>query len=397
MSVPTSGSQGRDKGEDQLALLDNGRSGSALEGNWREHFPDIIGHSPVLLRVLETVAKVARSDSAILISGPSGTGKELIAAAVHRLSTRSSRRFVAINCSAIPEDLLESELFGHEKGAFTGADRRRQGLFETAEGGTVFLDEIGDMSMRLQAKLLRVLQERKFSPVGSNELKKSDVRIIAATNLDLQKAVESQKFRLDLFYRLNVIPVHLAPLRERIDDVPLLLRHFLEIANRVHAVASPCHFDEGAMAALSQYGWPGNIRELQNLVERMVIMTGGGTITHEVLPEEYREHVAAAESSSAPGASTIQRGGAVAGMLRSSTNSSITYPQDFGALPHAGIDLPQFIESLENNLIRQALERTQNNKNQAARLLGLNRTTLVERIKKRKLGPVNDVNDQDEF
>lgn len=410
MSEPVSGqSSSSHLRGDQQAILDGGKSIHSLEGNWRDYFPEIIGNSPVLLRVLETVVKVSRSDSAVLISGPSGTGKELIASSIHRLSGRSSKRFMAINCSAIPEDLLESELFGHERGAFTSADRRRVGLFEVAEGGTIFLDEIGDMSLRLQAKLLRVLQERKFTPVGSNEVKRSDVRIIAATNIDLQKAVENGRFRLDLFYRLNVVPVTLAALRERSDDIPMLLRHFLEIANRLHSISSPCYFDEDALMILSQHTWPGNVRELQNLVERMVILTGGGRISPQHLPTECL----VSESTQAPAVSTSQASNALRGATVAPTNRyhpailssngpgtggalsqpQMAYPSDFSQLPTEGIDLPSFIENLENSLIRQALDRTQNNKNQAARLLGLNRTTLVERIKKRKLGFLNDPND----
>ena len=380
---------------DQQAILEGGRMSQTLEGNWREFFPEIIGNSPVLMRVLETVVKVARSDSAVLISGPSGTGKELITAAIHRLSSRSSKRFMAINCSAIPEDLLESELFGHERGAFTSADRKRIGLFEAAEGGTVFLDEIGDMSLRLRAKLLRVLQERKFTPVGSNEVRRSDVRIIAATNIDLQKAVENGRFRLDLFYRLNVVPVALASLKERVEDIPQLLRHFLEIANRIHNVDAPCYFDDSAITVLCHHAWPGNVRELQNLVERMVILTGGGRITTEHLPQECFQVIGAQASTAA----TLPRSGLQGAQSTGHTTGrafgepSMMYPTDFGQLPNGGLDLPNFIESLENSLIKQALDRTQNNKNQAAKLLGLNRTTLVERIKKRKLGFLNDPNE----
>ncbi len=359
-------------------------------GNWRDGFPEIIGRSPAMSRVLETVWKVSRSEGAVLITGPSGTGKELIASAIHRLSPRSGKRFTAINCSAIPEDLLESELFGHEKGAFTGAERKRLGYFEVSAGGTIFLDEIGDMPARLQAKLLRVLQERKFTPVGGNELRSADVRIIAATNVNLQKAVEEGRFRLDLFYRLNVLPVEIPALRERQPDVAALLDYFLDIANRNHSGSPACYFTDEVIACLSAYSWPGNVRELQNLVERLVVLSGGGAISIDHLPPEVAISVAA-DMVTPPtpvklaGATVQDRPAASMPLAVSAT--PIVFPASFGELPlpETGLDLPTFIEGLENSLIMQALERTQNNKNQAARLLGLNRTTLVERIKKRKI------------
>jgi len=224
------------------------RDGPLTGEHWRNSFPEIIGRSIPMMNVLETVSKVARSDSAVLIYGESGTGKELIAKALHRLSPRADKAFVAINCSAIPELLLESELFGYEKGAFTGADKRRAGKFEHASGGTIFLDEIGDMPAQLQAKLLRVLQEKRFTPIGSNESREADVRIIAATNVDLESAVKKQTFRLDLYYRLNVLPVQLPALRERSEDIPSLLEHFLEISNR--AGGGGCWFTPEAVDVL---------------------------------------------------------------------------------------------------------------------------------------------------
>jgi transcriptional regulator with PAS, ATPase and Fis domain len=272
----------------QTMLFDPKSDATVVPASWRDAFPEIIGRSVAMQRVLETVSKIARSDSSVLISGPSGTGKELIASAIHRLSPRSTKRFIPINCSAIPEDLLESELFGHEKGAFTGADRRRAGYFEIAEGGTILLDEIGDMPQRLQAKLLRVLQERKFSPLGGSELKRADVRVIAATNVDLEKAVAEGRFRLDLYYRLNVLPIHLPALNERSEDISSLLDHFLEISNRVHSPTNPCFFSQELVDHLSKYAWPGNVRELQNLVERVVVIKGGGAISVDQLPREYQ-------------------------------------------------------------------------------------------------------------
>lgn len=333
-------------------------------------------------KVLQTLGKVARSDSPVLIHGESGTGKELVARAVHRLSNRASKRFLAINCSAIPESLLESELFGYVKGAFTGADRTRKGYFEETSGGTLFLDEIGEMPARLQAKLLRVLQEKQFSPVGSNEVKFADVRVIAATNVDLEEAVARGLFRLDLFYRLNVLPVTLPPLRERKSDVRQLLDHFLDHSNQNHRLLNPCYFTPEVYSCLEKYPWPGNVRELQNLVERVVVMSSGGSVSLEQLPEEYK-HTKAGATSAAHDLSFSMETRVAAEPL------PLLESKPVDILPSEGIDLETYIEQLENTLIIQALERTGHNKNQAAKLLGLNRTTLVERIKKRKLAPLN--------
>lgn len=352
------------------------------QGNVRDFFPEMIGRSTSMLRVYETISKIARSDGAVLIQGESGTGKELVAAALHRLSPRADKRFIAINCSAIPENLLESELFGHEKGAFTSADRRRVGHFEAATGGTIFLDEIGDMPASLQAKLLRVLQEKRFTPLGGNELKKADVRIIAATNIDLEKAVHDGRFRLDLYYRLNVLPIALPPLRERQDDIPQLVEYFLELAQRNHPMSNVSCFTVGAIQRMKSYEWPGNVRELQNLIERLVVLNGGGEIGEEQLPQGIAGVPAVAVP---PVASVLTTNMAIdkAAPLMARPSALVRMPNDSGTLPETGIDLQSFIESLENSLITQALSRTQNNKNQAAKLLGLNRTTLVERIKKR--------------
>ncbi|MBI2603346.1 MAG: sigma-54-dependent Fis family transcriptional regulator [Deltaproteobacteria bacterium] len=347
----------------------------AGEENYRELFPEIAGRSPTLTHALRLVAKVARSPSSVLILGESGTGKELIASAIHRLSERRYKCFVAINCSAIPEELLEAELFGHEKGAFTGADRKRIGHFGAAEGGTIFLDEIGDMTPRLQSKLLRVLQEKQYSSVGSHTVKHVDVRIIAATNKDLEQAVKDNSFRLDLYYRLNVLPVELPPLRARAGDVELLLEHFCEQMNRLHLPETSCWFDPQALETLRSYSWPGNVRQLQNLVERLVLTHPGGRIGKDDLPPEFVQakdlepRPADEMPALAPPSSEIYRAGASA------------------QLPKMGLNLNEYIESLENNLILQALQRTNNNKNQASKLLGMNRTTLVEKIKKRNISP----------
>lgn len=336
---------------------------------------EIKGQSDVMEAVLQTVSKVSRSDSPVLINGESGTGKELIAQGIHRLSPRSSKRFVAINCSAIPESLLESELFGHVKGAFTGADNRRRGYFEEAHGGTIFLDEIGDMPWRLQSKLLRVLQERQFTPIGSNESRSANVRVVAATNVNLEEAVAEKRFRLDLFYRLNVLPIKVPSLRERRQDIPLLLEHFLRISNQQHNFLTPVHFHHDVFRALESHDWPGNVRELQNLVERLVVISGGGRVTLDDLPSEYK----------------------YSNDMRAHRQEVQTVVQDnkevsqsiLDDLPHQGFKLSDYIEDLENKIILNALDRTGNNKNQAAKMLGLNRTTLVERIKKRKLAPLN--------
>ncbi len=352
-------------------------------GAWRHALSEIVGRSEAMERVLQTIVKVARSDSPVLIHGESGTGKELVARALHRLSPRASRRFLAVNCSAIPESLLESELFGYVKGAFTGAEKSRKGYFEEATGGTLFLDEIGEMPPRLQAKLLRVLQEKQYTPVGSNEVKLADVRIVTATNVDLEDAVAQQRFRLDLFYRLNVLPIVMPPLRERKGDIRLLLEHFLEHSNQSHGLVNQAFMTPEVYACLERYPWPGNVRELQNLIERIVVMTGGGAINIEALPQEYvqvkagataRDHASVLIEKSEP-------------ILRDRDEGA--FQASLEVLPPEGINLEFFIENLENSLIMQALERTGHNKNQAAKLLGLNRTTLVERIKKRKLAPLN--------
>lgn len=353
-------------------------------GTWRQALSEIVGRSEAMEKVLQTIGKVARSDSPVLIHGESGTGKELIAQALHRLSLRASRRFLAINCSAIPETLLESELFGFVKGAFTGADKNRKGYFEEASGGTLFLDEIGEMPPRLQSKLLRVLQEKQFSPVGSNEVKTADVRIITATNVDLEEAVAQQRFRLDLFYRLNVLPITLPPLRDRKGDVRQLLDYFLELSNQQHCLHNPCYITPEVFQCLERYPWPGNVRELQNLIERLVVMSGGGTITLDSLPFEYRQLKAGATSRPREALPIIEE---LPDRTIWSTSENPLDPVEL--LPETGINLESYIEHLENSLIMQALERTGNNKNQAAKLLGLNRTTLVERIKKRKLAPLN--------
>jgi DNA-binding NtrC family response regulator len=291
----------------------------------------------------------------VLITGESGTGKELVARALHYNSRRADRMLVTVNCGAIPEELLESELFGHVKGAFTNATHNREGRFAMADGGTIFLDEIGDMSPNLQVKLLRVLQEKTFEPVGSSKTVRVDVRIIAATHQDLPRLIEENRFREDLYYRLNVFPIANPPLRARREDIPLLVHHFLDIAAQERHSKVDAISDE-AMECLVAYDWPGNIRELENTVERLAILAGGSEIVVEDLPEQLRGTRSPAGS---PGPD----------------------------LPADGISLNAAVDELERELIRQALDRTQWNKNRAAQLLGLNRTTLLEKIKKRGLTP----------
>ncbi len=327
---------------------------SQLQQKYR--FENIVGQSSELMQVIEMVDRIADSDATVMISGESGTGKELFARAIHYNSSRAEKAIVPVNCGAIPGELLESELFGHVKGAFTGAIQNRMGRFEMADGGTLFLDEIGDMSMNLQVKLLRVLQERTFEPVGSPKTKEVDVRVIAATNVDLEKAVAQGRFREDLYYRLNVIPVHIPALRERKDDVAVLFHHFMtrfnQEKNRNIDGISP-----EALELLVNYRWPGNVRELENLVERLSILKGSGIISVEDLPAKYAEQQ----------------------VVRTSNVSA--------NIPTNGLDFNAAVDAYENQLIMQALEKTGWNRNQAAKLLRLNRTTLVEKIKKKGLKP----------
>jgi transcriptional regulator with PAS, ATPase and Fis domain len=301
------------------------------------------------------VEKVADSDSTILITGESGTGKELFARAIHYNSRRAEKLMVPVNCGAIPENLLESELFGHVKGAFTGALTNRPGRFEIANTGTIFLDEIGDMSPSLQVKILRVLQERKFEPVGSTKTMEVDVRVIAATHKDLDTAVLQKTFREDLFYRLNVIPLRIPALRDRKSDIPLLIHHFLKYFNESKRRSVEGVTPE-AMDLLTQYPWPGNVRELENLIERLVIIKGHGLIEIRDLPERYLQ-------------------------------KETPLPSEKFMVPNKGLDFNSAVDNFENALIMQALEKTGWNRNKAASLLNLNRTTLVEKIKKKGLTP----------
>jgi len=313
----------------------------------------IVGGTPTMLQLYELLRTVAATPSTVLITGETGTGKELAARAIHDASPRRSHRFVALNCSAIPETLLEAELFGHVRGAFTGAVANRQGRLEQANRGTLFLDEVGTMSAALQSKLLRVLQSREFERVGDSQTVKVDVRVIAATNSDLRKMVDDGLFREDLFYRLNVIPVRVPPLRERRADIPLLAQHFLE---RFASEASPPRgrvtIAQDAQQALMAFHWPGNVRQLENVMERAFALSPGRVqIMAADLPDEVRETHAAVDAEEL-------------------------------SIPDSGVEMEQLVSDYERRLIHRALERTGGNKRQAADLLHVKRTTLIEKLKR---------------
>ncbi len=314
------------------------------ERDARFGFEGIVGRSGPMMEALDAARRVAASDATVLLLGESGTGKELVARAIHGAGPRKGGPFVTINCSAIPAELLESELFGHEKGAFTGAIRAHVGKFEQAEGGSVFLDEIGDMRGDLQAKLLRVLQEREIERVGGKRPVSIDCRVIAATNRDLRKAVGEKAFREDLYYRISVVPILLPPLRQRPEDIPFLAGHFL----RKYAPDRQARFDAGAMDRLTAYAWPGNVRELENAVERALIFSEGDVITEKALPPEVR-----GEASRRLGGLDIR-------------------------LPEEGLRL----EEVEQGLIAAALERFGGNQTKAAAYLGITRPTLIYRMEK---------------
>lgn len=324
-------------------------------------FAGIVSECREMQKIFGVVEKVAKTNSTVLVLGESGTGKELIARALHKLSQRSGR-LVPVNCGAIPEDILESELFGHEKGSFTGAVANKIGRFQMADGGTIFLDEIGEMSPKLQVKLLRVLQERKVEPVGSTRSVDIDVRVIAATNKDLREEVKAGRFREDLFYRLQVVPIELPSLRERGSaDIMLLAHFFLERACETVG-RTPLIFSKESEKVISSYPFPGNVRELENLIERLAILCEGDEVSTTDLPAYWNDSV------------------------RSSVGGQLSF------LPDEGVDFNELIEAFESNLITLALQKTNGNKKAAARLLNLNRTTLVEKIKKKNIGESNSDN-----
>lgn len=323
-------------------------------------FAGIISEAPAMKRVFSLVQKVARTGSTALLLGESGTGKELIARAIHKISGRNGK-LVPVNCAAIPEEILESELFGHEKGSFTGAVNSRIGRFQMADGGTIFLDEIGEMSPKLQVKLLRVLQEKIVEPVGSTRSISVDVRVIAATNKDLRREVKEGRFREDLYYRLQVVPLELPPLRERGSDVMLLANYFMERTCDSFS-QSVLQFGAGVKECFMSYAWPGNVRELENLIERLAVLNEGSAVTENDLPDYM--------------------------INRQNMAGPVAAPQD---LPPEGVDFNQLVNDFEVHLINMALAKTSGNKKAAAQLLRLNRTTLVEKIKKKGLEDRNSI------
>jgi sigma-54 specific flagellar transcriptional regulator A len=343
-------------------------------------FADIITRSETMAGVLRTAQKAAASSIPVLIEGESGVGKELFARAIHGTSERKAKPFVAVNCGAIPDNLVESILFGHEKGAFTGAISTRKGRFELAEGGTLFLDEIGDMSLPMQVKLLRVLQERVFERVGSNRTQRCDVRIIAATHRNLEVAIADGQFREDLYYRLSVFPLEMPALREHLDDLSELVAEFNQRLSR--RGLGTVRFSAGAMHALHNYAWPGNVRELYNLVERLSILYPHSEVRVSDLPEKYRGQQIVEEV----------RGAALLSLM---TGHSTVLPEPMAMvasdslvmLPEGGLDLKDHLADIEVGLIRQALDVTGGVVAHAAKLLRMQRTTLVEKLRKYGLQP----------
>ncbi|WP_321531166.1 sigma-54 dependent transcriptional regulator [uncultured Desulfuromonas sp.] len=340
-----------DKAQEKLELVaENRYLRQQLRGRYT--FDNIIGTSMTMQQVFSRMQKVLHTDSSLLILGESGTGKELVAKAIHFNGPRKDHPFVPINCGAIPADLLESELFGHIRGSFTGAIANKCGKFEQANNGTIFLDEIGTMPVHLQLKLLRVLQEQEVQPVGSNRNIKLDVRVISATNADLEQMIRDGHFREDLFYRLNVIPITLPSLRQRSEDIALLVRHFLQKSCR-DMNRPMMSLESAALQVLENYEWPGNVRELENVIERTVALSDGPQITLQDLPP----HI-------------------------TGSHTPTMADQNLYTLPADGVDMPKQIQEIERRWISQALEMSQGIKARAAGMLGINRTTLVEKIKR---------------
>jgi DNA-binding NtrC family response regulator len=350
-----------DKVAQKQQLLTEVRSLRSAVARNRAQFHGIVGSSAPMQEVYSLIERVADTDASVLITGESGTGKELVARAIHARSRRAEKPFVAVNCAAIPENLLESEFFGHEKGAFSGAFQRRLGAFEQAEGGTIFLDEIGTMRFDLQAKLLRAIQEREIQRLGGTRPTSVDVRILAATSEDLEEAIQNKQFREDLFYRLNVVPIVLPALRDRIEDIPVLIRHFLQqAAGRFGRDVS--EFTAELVDRCQAHSWPGNVRELQNCVERMVVLTRGNTLGVEDLPPTVKARPAVEAASAASGA--VEHG------MRSGFE-----------LPDVGLSL----EDVERRFIVQALRKSRGSLGPAARLVGITYKTLQYRIRKYRI------------
>lgn len=351
-------------------------------------FRSLVGKSKQIRHVRHLVEQVAPTDASVIILGESGTGKEVVARNVHYLSKRKAGPFIPVNCGAIPPELLESELFGHEKGAFTGAISARKGRFELAEGGTLFLDEIGDMPLQMQVKLLRVLQERSYERVGGNKTIQCNVRIIAATHRDLEKMIKEEKFREDLFYRLNVFPILSPALSDRKDDIPLLLQ---ELMSRLTKDGAPgLRFTEQALSSLMSHSWPGNVRELSNLIERLTILNPGQIIDVQDLPEkyqhgdfeqfepEYPQEVLERDAFNAIFAESVENENDDQELISQDT-LSLSIPSE---LPDEGVNLKEYLSDLETSMISQALDQTEWVVARAADKLGMRRTTLVEKMRK---------------
>jgi sigma-54 specific flagellar transcriptional regulator A len=341
-----------------------------------ELFRSLSGTSRATRRIAKMIEQVADTDATVLILGESGTGKEVVARKLHYHSSRRGKPFVPVNCGAIPSELLESELFGHEKGSFTGAINARQGRFELAEGGTLFLDEIGDMSMHMQVKLLRVLQERTFERVGSNKTIHCNVRIVAATHRDLEEAIRAGRFREDLYYRLNVFPIEMPPLRDRVEDIPALVSDL--ISRMEHEKRGSVRLTPAAVAALCHHLWPGNVRELANLIERLAILHPYGVVDVADLPEKFRAGQPGREDLAVPAGVPI---------AVDLTDPAFAAPR----LPTDGLDLKEHLSQLEISLIRQALDQANGVVAHAAQILRMRRTTLVEKLRKYGLARGQDL------
>ena len=345
----------------------NIEEGSSIKDDIKkDSFCGIVAKSQKMYEIFELIKKVAESDSTVLITGESGTGKELVARAIYQLSKRNDCLFVPVNCGAIPAELLESELFGFTKGAFTGAQNSKLGRFQVADKGTIFLDEIGEMPLNLQVKILRVLQEKEIQPLGSNKPVNVDIRIIAATNKNLEKLVEEKKFREDLYYRLNVIPVNLPPLRDRIEDIEVLAKYFFKkFVKKYDKKGIVEGIADETIFIFENYNWPGNVRELENSIERLVVLKEKGYILPSDLPPRFFQ-----------------------GDFEEIEHRNISekeYLNSMLKLSDEGIDLREVMENLETNLILQALEKTGGVKDKAAKLLNMKRTTLIEKLKRKNL------------
>ena len=358
-----------------------------------EAHSDMVGRSAAMSALWEMLRTIAPTDATVLITGESGTGKELVARAIHYTSPRKDKPFVSVNCMALNPGVLESELFGHEKGSFTGAVAMRRGRFEQADGGTLFLDEIAELTPDLQVKLLRVLQERRFERVGGGEEIEVDIRVVAATNKDLWKEVREKRFREDLFFRISVLPLTLPPLRERGDDVLLLARHFLDHFCRKKA-RPPLGLTPDARRVLAAYTWPGNVRELENFMERLSILVDGAVVQPSDLPRKILDQVGdisalpeveeqGAPESAAPSAQSASDAPTHTEAPRDASQSGGFVWPDLAVLEGHGLNLKDFLDAVESRLIDEALNRAGGVKNQAAEYLGIKRTTLIEKLKKR--------------